>query len=332
MDLVQSLLPSASIYWEGPKPLRDPTSTIRILDLAPGCKTARLRCSLRTAPLASRPDYSAVSYTLGQYRAPTRDILLNDKLHQVPDELFRMLYNLRSEHEWRALWVDMLCIDQDNFEERTCQVQQMGSIYGQATQVLIWLGKVEDNSDLAFDAMNADEAPTTAHLGFTASMLSLCNRKYWMRVWIVPEIMHATDIVIHCGTKTVAWSRFANHCLTFAKVPAISQTRAVELIRLKVSGSILSTDLRSLLEQHGMMKCFDLRDRVYALLSLASDVRGDPTALQPDYVLDNVALAYKVYRFCQPQDPQQRGRFLAFLGHILCGNPHVVRDMVGRLC
>jgi hypothetical protein len=47
------------------------------------------------------------------------------------------------------LWVDALCIDQRNIEERNLQVLRMGEIYQNAKSVQVWLGPDADDSDLA---------------------------------------------------------------------------------------------------------------------------------------------------------------------------------------
>ncbi|KAK0616470.1 heterokaryon incompatibility protein-domain-containing protein [Immersiella caudata] len=46
------------------------------------------------------------------------------------------------------LWVDALCIDQNNLAEKSLQVGMMGSIYGSAERVLIWLGPRKPSSDV----------------------------------------------------------------------------------------------------------------------------------------------------------------------------------------
>jgi hypothetical protein len=58
---------------------------------------------------------------------------------------------LRSPDTDRALWMDALCINQEDVIERNQQVYLMGSIYSQAREVLVWLGPEKDNSDLAMD-------------------------------------------------------------------------------------------------------------------------------------------------------------------------------------
>lgn len=56
----------------------------------------------------------------------------------------------RTEH---ALWVDAMCIDQNDMPERSSQVASMRRIYESSTSVYIWLGKGSKHTDLAFHTM-----------------------------------------------------------------------------------------------------------------------------------------------------------------------------------
>lgn len=69
----------------------------------------------------------------------------------VSKELSLALKYLRHRHENRILWIDALCIDQQNHEERNHQVQMMARIYNGATQACIWLGEDNDDSTKAID-------------------------------------------------------------------------------------------------------------------------------------------------------------------------------------
>ena len=60
--------------------------------------------------------------------------------------LFKALQHLRLDTAPRVLWVDAICIDQDNIPERDAQVQLMGNIYRTAGRVIVWLGPEADNS------------------------------------------------------------------------------------------------------------------------------------------------------------------------------------------
>jgi hypothetical protein len=93
----------------------------------------------------------------------------------------------------------------------------MTSIYTLAKSVAIWLGPKEDQSNLAIsllkevasyehsqDSMRALIADRAKRQGF-AAIVSLFERDYWKRLWIVQEVFNARDLVVHCGEQTVSW-------------------------------------------------------------------------------------------------------------------------------
>ncbi|CAO2653524.1 Nn.00g029350.m01.CDS01 [Neocucurbitaria sp. VM-36] len=85
------------------------------------------------------PSYSCVSYTWGD-PLERYAIRLNDKLFYVRSNLWEFLSMATSQLYDTFLWIDALCIDQNNTTERNHQVQQMGNIFTKAKTVLAWLG------------------------------------------------------------------------------------------------------------------------------------------------------------------------------------------------
>jgi hypothetical protein len=68
---------------------------------------------------------------------------------RVQENLDRALYRLRRPDLERTLWVDAICIDQENGIERGHQVSQMGRIFQLASTVYVWLGEAAHNSNQA---------------------------------------------------------------------------------------------------------------------------------------------------------------------------------------
>jgi Heterokaryon incompatibility protein (HET) len=50
-------------------------------------------------------------------------------------------------------WIDAICINQNDIEERNAQVKRMRDIYTQLSYVLVWLGKQCPGSDQAIDSL-----------------------------------------------------------------------------------------------------------------------------------------------------------------------------------
>ena len=59
---------------------------------------------------------------------------------EIKPNLAAALRELRDEISVRILWIDAICINQSNPEERNQQVPMMADIYGQASRVCVWLG------------------------------------------------------------------------------------------------------------------------------------------------------------------------------------------------
>ena len=93
---------------------------------------------------------SALSYAWDSYIG-SGQIRCQDIPLTVTANCDAALRQLRKEEKVRKLWVDAICIDQSNMEERNDQVKRMVQIYSMAQEVLIWLGSATKESDTAFD-------------------------------------------------------------------------------------------------------------------------------------------------------------------------------------
>ncbi|KAK3117840.1 hypothetical protein LTR53_000390 [Teratosphaeriaceae sp. CCFEE 6253] len=125
-----------------------PTSrSIRVVLLQPAARLEdEVRCSFKIASLdecgPGREDmpYEALSYAWGE-RPDTHAIFLNDSPQPVRSNLFVALRRLCLRNRVRRLWVNALCINQQDPAERASQVAQMADTFRRASQVLIWVGE-----------------------------------------------------------------------------------------------------------------------------------------------------------------------------------------------
>lgn len=128
---------------------------IRILTLFPGEYGEPLRGDLTPVKINEAGIYEPLSYVWGD---STRTHYL-DCQHgsvELTSSLFDALQRLRPHDKTRRLWVDQICINQDDVEERSQQVQFMDSIYNKAAHVLVWLGEADGEMALpAFDLIRA---------------------------------------------------------------------------------------------------------------------------------------------------------------------------------
>jgi hypothetical protein len=269
---------------------------IRIAIIHSGHFGQQIVCTLRTVSLADEPHFEALSYVWGEQMSPST-ILVNDESFEATQNLEEALQYLRLPTAQRALWVDALCINQSDIQERNLQVRQMHKIYAKADRVLSWLGPSRENSDKAMELIKKAESHNFASSWLEKvvqddgilwngvhKVARLCLRDYWSRVWIVQELAHGQSILIMCGSATAKYTSL----IAFAEVlEDISYSIPHYVSRAfyrSLMGSFVSKDARHLLQKQqgnylevsevidvlARRLCKDQRDMVYGVHSLLS--------------------------------------------------------------
>jgi hypothetical protein len=200
------------------RPIDEPLSEIRILSLHPANFDDPITCSISNEPLQSASDYEALSYCWGD-PSLSHEISINGSSFAVTESVSYALRYLRQPVTTRRIWVDAVCINQTDVQERTHQVQRMTNIYKQARRVLAWLGPESGGSNegielLRFLARKTQEQPNEIptqpinHLPAAAlgSLLDLMLRPYWTRTWITQEVaVPPREPYIGCGHMWDGW-------------------------------------------------------------------------------------------------------------------------------
>jgi hypothetical protein len=169
-------------------------------------------------------DFVALSYTWGD-PADTCDIMVNGQIVRVTRNLESALRVLREKAAIQAgykVWIDAICIQQNNYVEKSREIGRMRSIYQRAADVVIWLGNEADESNTGLDFINAlsgcfevgQEDILRVKLAqelkargpsVWKSFSALLSRRYWNRLWVVQEIAmgsHHTPVL--CGNRVVS--------------------------------------------------------------------------------------------------------------------------------
>ncbi|UPL02766.1 hypothetical protein LCI18_013700 [Fusarium solani-melongenae] len=128
------------------EPLNPTIDEIRLLTLHPASQgDSTVFCTLSYASLATEiPEYEALSYVWGKPNL-SASILLNHVNFHVTPSLASILSTLRLDNQTRVLWIDALCINQSDVQERSQQVALMRKIYSCCRQDIAWLGELPDN-------------------------------------------------------------------------------------------------------------------------------------------------------------------------------------------
>ncbi|KAF9630693.1 Heterokaryon incompatibility [Lasiodiplodia theobromae] len=207
----------------------------RILILQPSSTfSSDIICTLMNVSLESHPPYEALSYVWGDTATSGSTIILEGKSKGVTENLAAALRHLRLESEPRKLWVDALCIDQEDINERDEQVIHMKEIYQHCATDLLWLG--DDSSIIEKGAAAMKSMGPVTQLGedslethvepywreiprgrkreksleqqwFEAISALLGKPKVWKRVWIMQEVSFAPRVVLVSGNATLPWDR-----------------------------------------------------------------------------------------------------------------------------
>ena len=189
---------------------------IRVVKLAPGEEKQPIRCTLDVVSLDDIPSYETLSYTWGDPSLPKKTILLQEQLFEVTPSLESALRHLRSPDSERTIWVDAVCINQKDLEERSLQVRQMQFIYARSWHLVIWVGEAdeEEDSDLGMETFEklGEELKEGSHWDVDLANVSLIKnlpqetesfdpkpwvtvnrllrRDWFERVWVLCSPLH----------------------------------------------------------------------------------------------------------------------------------------------
>jgi hypothetical protein len=109
-----------------------------------------LRCRIHSEPLELLRSYTALSYTWGP-PDQTHSIVVSDYKFFITLSLAAALHHIRHPSDVITLWIDQICINQEDGDEKNAQVPLMTQIYRQAEEVLIWIGPAALGSDCLMD-------------------------------------------------------------------------------------------------------------------------------------------------------------------------------------
>jgi hypothetical protein len=262
---------------------------IRLLRIEPANHGSPISCSLERHLLSEAPQYVAISYCWGP-QEPSKTInLCGAHDFKVSTHLYHGLCRFRSAEEVKFIWVDALCINQSDPGERSHQVGQMRSIYGQAWHVLIWLGELDPRKTTCPchipDGVDGDTQAVCAEKGLSAfehsnvgkvirEKLHADERRsreqedlgqvWWKRLWCVQEFAVARHLpTVQIGPHTISWEFFAERLWAGDENHAFKRLRTSQPQTLR--GLLLSTA--------NDFYCSEPRDWIYGLIGLVDDDR-----------------------------------------------------------
>lgn len=137
--------------------LRDERREIRLLFLNAGHPQDAIVATLMVTSLNWAheywtPEYETLSYVWGD-PLMTRAISLNDQPYHITENLEAALRSLRHAGRVRILWIDALCINQNDPREREHQITLMRDIFEGCASCVVWLGDEDEETERIFDPL-----------------------------------------------------------------------------------------------------------------------------------------------------------------------------------
>jgi hypothetical protein len=247
-----------------------PADTVRTIVLSPGSQTDPLRCHFRRQKIPPsekmdvRLSYEALSYTWGapifsQFIAcrsaawassSSTTMTLLRTLHSgrklkstevtisITQNLYDALVHLRQRWTSRELWVDAICINQEDNAEKAAQIPLMGRVYFLAKRVIIWLGLIDEHTTQTLALINMIAITAKLETGLRRPTIhdleleefdearhaqrrlpswvleiekwqalgAFLSRPWFSRVWILQEVILAPEALVQVGGNSMDWA------------------------------------------------------------------------------------------------------------------------------
>lgn len=316
------------------KPLSRDGHSHRYIVLLPGLPGEEIEVEMFHSSSGRQPVYEALSYTWGSPE-PTNEILIrhismDDLDHLLPGKKLgapeEQQFNNTSRHvlpisrnlaialpylrlpkESRILWIDAICINQDDISERGYEVGKMNTIYSKANQVVVWLGEESEDSTFAVESLKSLAAglvitnngrgwmklhpkpySEVERLGRNPELLkskmpswiaiaNLLARPWFSRLWVFQEIILAVAGSIMVGHDIIPWEEFRTGALFLVTRSGLTITNnltrkpAEAIMHLLTPNFVLENyDIMDYIMLISTTKCYDPRDRIFGLLGLLS--------------------------------------------------------------
>ncbi|KAK9418255.1 putative Heterokaryon incompatibility domain-containing protein [Seiridium unicorne] len=200
-----------------------------------------LRCSLIETRISDNNVYKALSYTWGTPVFPRVLRVDNDGILTITENLDTALRRLRDYRDPIELWVDAVCIDQQDEEEKFEQIRFMDQIYQNAATVLV-VQEVVLNANVKF--LCGDAEIEWMALGRLVSDVLPLYQGYDVVVSTNREVLQSVTQMFHL------WQRYA----------------------LMEGGSGATCGIAHLLESFHFLQCYDPKDYLYTICRLAEDI------------------------------------------------------------
>jgi hypothetical protein len=291
----------------------------RLLELQSGHQDAPLFGEVHHIIITRPPPYHALSYVWGP---ATKSYTLHTSHGplSITASLYSALQRIRKRDEVIHIWVDAVCINQDDDHEKAIQVRMLPKIFQSAEVVLCWIGEERDDSPTAIQTLlqirthelapkiwppqlppipeNWIEGLPPVQDPVWWSIQNLFEREWFSRVWVIQEVVLATELKLICGNYEIDWEDLIKAvelslddqggplprgCVLRQITASFNPVHTLGLTKRAFENKSLSKHFKllSLLDIFTHSKSTKPCDKLFALLGIASDANA--TAFDPDY-------------------------------------------------
>jgi hypothetical protein len=256
---------------------------------------------------------------------------------EITNAVAHALTRLRLPAAERFIWIDFLCINQDDTYERASQVSMMHEIYSCAQRTCVYLGVAGPMTAFGFQALDTLRShPTT---GWNEvwdkpdwgcdGIANVMQHKWWTRTWYIQEAVVAKEVVLICEEHSLTWLNDAKEVYKFlrsTKATVLSPQwkmynhgsacldPLIKILELQLdTGPDKHTwnqadhtpDLLDIAYDMRNRQSADLRDRLFGVIALAQNRGHNTTNLKNlvDYTKTNMELYQEFARITLPRDP-----------------------------
>jgi hypothetical protein len=305
-------------------------------------KWFRVCYSLHVVPTTHEWRYEAISYAWGEDK--TKEVItISERSFETTKTVGNILR--RRSKLWgglwpgtrRLIWLDSICINQKDVEERSLQVQGMRDIYSRARKVMVCLGG-EDREDATLAGwlliklhtlsllMSPEELAkrcmTDRHTPSWEALSRLLAHPWFSRVWIIQEIAVAQDVFVTYGGGLLNWDIISWALIIFSRPEMASMlSTSTEEMRIGIPRSLIAGIIVSIVRHRtqineglrlrdGVMMCSkceatDPRDKILALFGLITDELNPYEWINYKISTEGLYLKVALYFLSEPENPLQ---------------------------
>ncbi|GAW16638.1 hypothetical protein ANO14919_060730 [Xylariales sp. No.14919] len=243
------------------------------------------------------PEYEAFSYTWeGEdpeddevhcpvYVGPYWDILIQTR------NCWELLRFARLPHTTRQIWVDAVCINQGNMEEKAQQVAKMGRVFRESLRVVVYLGpgavvkpqhRFPRRHHFGEFATGAVHPKTLDGSVMDFDIETLFQKRYFTRLWVVQELILSPRTIIRIGDIDISVDSVTTKRLG-ESVPGWDWAKTPVPWFRYVARQTLGRDPCEALQLVSKANCSDPRDRLFGVLGMMNAKEIIDRGVQADY-------------------------------------------------